>query len=306
MWSFIKLLCSFVFVLIGPVSSRHDFSTGPLYAKWTSNVNGQPSVYEYDGSEMIHEVFPKLCAQRGKDVDSCSHFMDTMAFHVTDLYYTPTRSTSQPEDYFAVHQDIVLHALSFYNNPSYLEIGCSKDENFRQVLNAGVEYAICVDPVEGGTHRMTSDDFFLQNDKQFDVIFVDGLHTGEQAYIDVLNALAFLKPNGTIIIHDCNPRSEIIQGPQGAFPFWSGDVWRAAVALRLMEGIEIVIGDFDFGVGVIRRRPNTHKLPIDWIIKLAVDPIFSLSYDEFAGNRELLVRLMTLQELKTWMHEWYN
>lgn len=39
---------------------------------------------------------------------------------------------------------------------------------------------------------------------------------------------------------------------------WNGDVWKAVVALRALHGLEIdmVVGDFDYGVGVIRFRSN--------------------------------------------------
>ena len=39
---------------------------------------------------------------------------------------------------------------------------------------------IGVDPMSGGTHRMTSDEFFRRNREQwhykFDLVFIDGLH----------------------------------------------------------------------------------------------------------------------------------
>ena len=45
-----------------------------------------------------------------------------------------------------------------YND--YLEIGCDQDENFSQIK---IKNKIGVDPKSGGTHRMTSDDFFKNN-----------------------------------------------------------------------------------------------------------------------------------------------
>eukprot|EP01034_Spumella_vulgaris_P040549 gene40549-50156_t len=87
-------------------------------------------------------------------------------------------------------------------------------------------HAIGVDPSKGGTHRMTSDDFFAQNTEFFDVIFVDGLHEANQVFRDVTNALKWLNPGDYI-----NP--------------WTGDTWKAAVTLRLIPDIEIVIVDID-------------------------------------------------------------
>ena len=44
----------------------------------------------------------------------------------------------------------------------------------------------------------------------------------------------------------------------------NGDTWNAAVRLRLHHDIENIVGDFDHGCGVIRKRTNKHRLPIEW------------------------------------------
>ena len=43
------------------------------------------------------------------------------------------------------------------NYSSYLEIGCFKDENFKEIK---INEKVGVDPVSGGTIRDTSDNFF--------------------------------------------------------------------------------------------------------------------------------------------------
>ncbi|CAM9387564.1 unnamed protein product, partial [Discosporangium mesarthrocarpum] len=127
----------------------------------------------------------------------------------------------------------------------YLEIGCDKDETFGP-LEETFDLAVGVDPVRGGTHRISSDDFFAGNNETFDLIFVDGLHSAEQVLRDVENSLAFLEEQGTIVLHDCNPRHEVSQWyPQppknNAVHAWNGDVWKAVVNLRTWPGIEVVV-----------------------------------------------------------------
>lgn len=56
---------------------------------------------------------------------------------------------------------------------------------------------------------MTSDDFFASNTRTFDLVFIDGLYEAHQVLKYINNALRFLNPNGTILMHDCNPLSEI-------------------------------------------------------------------------------------------------
>jgi hypothetical protein len=63
-------------------------------------------------------------------------------------------------------------------NGDYLEIGCQGNNLFDSVPATN---KVGVDPVAGGTVRKTSDDFFRENQQKFDVIFIDGLHTYEQA-----------------------------------------------------------------------------------------------------------------------------
>ena len=56
--------------------------------------------------------------------------------------------------------DVIQNLIKKYNLKKYLEIGCDQNEVFSQVK---IENKIGVDPVSGGTHRMTSDKFFASN-----------------------------------------------------------------------------------------------------------------------------------------------
>ncbi len=47
-----------------------------------------------------------------------------------------------------------------------------------------------------------SDEFFLENDKTFDVIYVDGHHLAEQVYKDAVNSWNVLNKKGLIIFDD--------------------------------------------------------------------------------------------------------
>jgi len=62
---------------------------------------------------------------------------------------------------------------------------------------------IGVDPERGGNIRMTSDHFFKVNKSKFDVIFIVGLHTFEQARRDVLNSIKVLKKEDILVCTIC-------------------------------------------------------------------------------------------------------
>ena len=50
--------------------------------------------------------------------------------------------------------------------------------------------------------KMTSDNFFQKNQKNFDLIYVDGDHSSHQVKIDINNSWNSLKPGGFLILDD--------------------------------------------------------------------------------------------------------
>jgi hypothetical protein len=124
---------------------------------------------------------------------------------------------------------------------------------------------------------------------------------------DVVNSLDVLNENGFIILHDLNPLLEKFQAPD-----WNGDCWKVAIALQLIQELELVVGDFDQGVGILRKRPNQHPLPKEWSDRILSHMtenstpnsfLEALSFSEFHENREVLFRLMTVAEIRSWLEE---
>ena len=117
----------------------------------------------------------------------------------------------------------VQRALEGRANPVYLEIGVSKGLAFRQISAAE---KIAVDPAfrlspeiraqadaKGRSvhyFETTSDEFFAEQaeflaQRPVDVALIDGMHTYEQVVRDVENTLRYLRDDGVIFLHDCNP-----------------------------------------------------------------------------------------------------
>ena len=157
--------------------------------------------------------------------------------------------------------DLLNHLAEKYKLERYLEIGVQVPElNFDKIK---CPYKIGVDPDQKAhaTFHMTSDEFFetgfdnsfVNNDweTQFDLIFIDGLHTAEQVKKDFENALKILSPNGFIVLHDCNPEKEehtIVPRPTER-GHWNGDVYKFACELGYyFEKFRVV--DIDNGCGV--------------------------------------------------------
>jgi SAM-dependent methyltransferase len=173
---------------------------------------------------------------------------------------------------------------------SYLEIGCCADDCFNHIQ---CSQRVGVDPSSGGTLRMKSDEFFAVNVQKFDLIFIDGLHEAWQVDRDITNALASLRPNGIIVMHDCNPLFDIRTLVPRASETWNGDVWKSFVRARSRADLDCAVGRFDHGCGVIVPRPNSSPL--------APVPEEALVWDNLCNHRTEWLRPMELPELMAWI-----
>lgn len=160
----------------------------------------------------------------------------------------------------------LMNLLAFHMpNSRYLEIGCDRNELFDALL---IEDKTGVDPVSGGNQRMTSDAFFSKNERQFDLIFIDGLHVHEQVHRDVTNALDALAPGGWIGLHDLLPsnwQEQHVPRVQGS---WTGDVWKIAFELSRTRGIDFKIIQIDHGVGLVQKTGPTKPELVDLVEEL--------------------------------------
>ena len=172
---------------------------------------------------------------------------------------------------------------------SYLEIGCDNDENFSKIQ---IESKIGIDPLKGGTLRMTSDEFFSKNDQSFDIIFLDGLHTYEQTIKDINNGLKFLNINGVILIHDCLPKKIWNQIVPRLYGHWNGDVWKAIVHSRTYENADTYTCVADHGIGVIFRRKNRNRLNINKI------NFKKLRFADYYKNHKDYMNIIKYEELE--------
>jgi hypothetical protein len=62
------------------------------------------------------------------------------------------------------------------------------------------------------------------------------------------------------VLHDCNPLQEIHQRVPRASGAWNGDVWKACLILRQRPDLDVAVGEFDSGVGIVRVRANSAPL----------------------------------------------
>ena len=185
--------------------------------------------------------------------------------------------------------EIIKEIITNERYKSYLEIGCDNNENFSQI---SIDDKIGVDPLKGGTLRMTSDEFFLNNKKNFDLIFLDGLHTYEQTIKDIKNSLRFLNSKGVILVHDCLPKKIWNQIVPRMYGHWNGDVWKAIVHSRTLDYADTYTCKADHGIGIIFKRKNQNLLNIDH------HNFKKLKFCEYYNNHKNFMNIVEYNDLK--------
>jgi hypothetical protein len=171
---------------------------------------------------------------------------------------------------------------------TYLEIGCDKNILFNSVK---IKKKIGIDPVSGGNIRMSSDNFFKNNQDKFDLIFIDGLHQYEQVKRDVYNSLKFLNDNGVILLHDCMPSSFMRQASKRSSNIWNGDVWKNIVEFRTLDQIDTYTIYADHGIGLILKRKNRNKL------LLKIKSFDKLKFQDYYKNYKLFLNIVHFKDL---------
>lgn len=183
-----------------------------------------------------------------------------------------------------------------YGYESYLEIGIAKGNTFNRVVcksKVGVDPFPQVDPISTNStvFAVTSDGYFDSHHafvgyRQYDVVFIDGLHHAEQLTRDIQNSLDCLNYGGTVLVHDVNPKTKEAAGrePPASGGAWNGDVWRAWVpVIDLNETPRIYTIGPGHGLGVMENiQPDEINVGV---------PMSADCWEEFVINRIEWLRL---------------
>tara|TARA_S200000501_G_scaffold62734_1_gene53470 strand:+ start:420 stop:1181 length:762 start_codon:yes stop_codon:yes gene_type:complete len=203
--------------------------------------------------------------------------------------------------------DIINFLLSLKQEDTiYLEIGVRNRKSNFDMVDSKFKYSVDPDvDIPNKNHfKLTSDVFFEQLDLgeilkdkiRFDIIFIDGLHLAEQVEKDIKNSLKFIKSNGFIVLHDCNPPSEwharetysYYSSP--AKEIWNGTVWKAFLKKRFDKSIKSCCIDTDWGIGILSKKaPIGDAIPKN-------NHFFE--FESFKKNKKTNLNLMSFEEFK--------
>ncbi len=131
------------------------------------------------------------------------------------------------------------------NFSSYLELGVYDKSTFNAIQCPN---KFSVDFKFEADFKGTTDDFFSENKKKYDIIFIDANHTEPFLSRDIQNSLSILNKNGVIICHDVNPPSEFHQIDENNL---YQTAWKAFVKYRFSGRHLTYSYPSDCGLGVI-------------------------------------------------------
>ena len=108
---------------------------------------------------------------------------------------------------------------------------------------------------------------------------------------DIRNSLKYLSDGGTIVMHDCNPTTEAMQQVPRIQNEWTGDTWKAFVAYRCKDDLDMFVVDTDYGCGIIRKG-SQHTVDVyhDYMV-----------YEKLEKNRQEWLNLISIKEFETWL-----
>jgi hypothetical protein len=156
------------------------------------------------------------------------------------------------------------HIINRLGYKSYLEIGLRSGDTFDKIR---CEEKLSVDPVELPGHKPdflgTSDEYFRDIDRKFDMIFIDGDHSHEQVTLDLMNSWDHLTDHGCIVLHDTNPPNERFILQDRSFT-----AYQVLIDILQMPEIPFELytltleGDEAMGISIVFKGNRTTKDPV--------------------------------------------
>lgn len=217
------------------------------------------------------------------------------------------KQLQRAEGLYAIPRTELLNKIIAEKNlHSYVEIGLSNP--YANYTNIIAEQKYSVDPFFANgfdfpndesfkhwlpycTHRMTSDEFFLQNYDKFYMFFIDGFHEESQCDKDIQNALSALNVGGYIVVRDVLPKTEAQQSfPKKTNGIWVGNVWKSFYKIAKMKNpnLEVYLVNKERGLGVIRKLANfNYNVPKD----------DGITYKDYVENLDKIVEVVDFQDI---------
>jgi len=152
----------------------------------------------------------------------------------------------------------------YKKNAKYLEIGCDLNQTFSKIDN---EFNTGVDPVRGGNLKLTSKEFFENNNREtFDFVFVDGSHLIENVFYDTVQSIKNLNAGGYILLDDVLPNNLFNTFRRRVTLHSFQDAYKILFFLKELKFIKLYLIPSDHGMALIELigNPNLNELSYDF------------------------------------------
>jgi hypothetical protein len=138
----------------------------------------------------------------------------------------------------------------------------------------------------------------------FDTIFIDSWHSYSASSMDLTGAWRLLRPNGFLVVHDCNPPSMEAACPDFVTGEWCGETYRAYIDfLCLRPDASFLTVDTDYGCGVVQKLASSQNSADSyletlqtWLIWNAIGDSHAERYNFFSQNKRNLLQLRSVAE----------
>ena len=188
--------------------------------------------------------------------------------------------------------NLINYLISTRDYKRYLEIGVDNSRLNYDKIRCNHKTSVDPNPKANADYIMTSDEFFCQNNKKYDIIFIDGLHLHEQVIKDIDNSLKCINDNGTIVIHDCLPKQKQSATRIHNVEVWNGDVWKGIMYVRMnYDNLFFYTLNMDYGCGIIEPFKN-QKL-------YSTTPLEDMDWDFYISNKD---NAFNITEVEDWLH----
>lgn len=183
---------------------------------------------------------------------------------------------------------------------TYVEIGIFAGASFRLAQPPTLALGVDPDPriaAPPSPHhrifRTTSDAFFAGRDlaqaldgRRVELALIDGMHQFEFVLRDFLNLERHCAREATILVHDCFPLDATSAARSRTTGFWSGDVWRAILALRKWRpDLQLhTVAARPTGLGVIRNLDPESRVLADNLDRICAE-FLGVGYESIAERR---------------------
>lgn len=133
----------------------------------------------------------------------------------------------------------------------------------------------------------TTNDFFKNNTKTFDVIYIDADHEENAVINDFNNSVKCLNEDGIILMHDVGPLTE-----ESTSMYAHGTAYKAFIKIRNSNNYTAFSYEFPDDkdvLGFVKKRKNDNKLSVSIPDKI--------SYNFYESNKDEILQRKTVEEI---------